>query len=311
MRVDAAPAKQGPARERGSIAILALWGVAVIALLLVAAAFTTRGEVLIARNAIAASRARAAAEAGVQLGLARLLRRRHDAATVFHGTPEPWQDGSTRVTIAIVDEAGRIDINQAPFDLLTGLFTAIGRPRDEAVLLACNILDRRGDPTPACPEPAGAGIPAPRRDYRFAAPEELAQLPGFDDFLYDSIADLITVASGASAIDPTVAPRAVLLALPGATEALVDSYLSSRAMWRDLAVAGTALKTLPSSPLLMASPRREFTIQAVAATADRARYRADLQIRLTDQAHQPYVVLAWRAPPVERNQWVPSVRRAP
>ena len=44
----------------------------------------------------------------------------------------------------------------------------------------------------------------------------------------------------------------------------------------------------------MASPRRDFTIEAVAITADRARYRADLQIRLTETPSRPYQVMGWR-----------------
>src|SRR3954469_8392535 len=97
--------------EAGSIAILALWGVALISILLAAATFTTRTEVRIAENAIGGSRARLAAEAGTQLGLMRLLRRRSEAVGVFDGGAETWQDGSIRVEISIIDEAGKIDLN--------------------------------------------------------------------------------------------------------------------------------------------------------------------------------------------------------
>src|SRR5437764_6334778 len=98
-----------PRSEAGSIAILALWGVALIAVLLAAATFTTRTEVRIAENAIGGSRARLAAEAGTQLGLVHLLRRRAEGVAVFGGDPESWQDGSIRVQISIIDEAGKVD----------------------------------------------------------------------------------------------------------------------------------------------------------------------------------------------------------
>src|SRR5277367_5987613 len=112
--------------ERGSIAILALWGVAIIFMLIAPVAFATRGELQIARNTLAESRARLAAEAGTQLGLLRLLRRHDSAAAAFDGTPEAWQQGSTKVAIAIADEAGKIDINVAPLELLAGIFEAAG-----------------------------------------------------------------------------------------------------------------------------------------------------------------------------------------
>src|SRR5437763_14557921 len=83
--------------EAGSIAILALWGVTLIAMLLAAATFTTRTEVRIAENALGGSRARLAAEAGTQLGLFRLLRRRGAGVGVVGGGTEAWQGGSIRV----------------------------------------------------------------------------------------------------------------------------------------------------------------------------------------------------------------------
>src|ERR1700722_16812534 len=113
------------ARERGSVAILALWVMAIVFALLAAASFTTRTELQITRNELAAARVRAAAEGGTQLGLARLLARRAKGAVIFDGTPQPWQDGPVRVAVAIADEAGKIDLNQAPPALLAGLFTAV------------------------------------------------------------------------------------------------------------------------------------------------------------------------------------------
>src|SRR5580704_17307521 len=117
MRAEMPTETNGPNPERGSIAILALWGVALIFMLIAPVAFATRGELQIARNALAESRARLAAEAGTQLGLLRLLRR-HDAGEVFDGTPQAWQQGSTKVVIAVADEAGKIDLNLAPPEFL-------------------------------------------------------------------------------------------------------------------------------------------------------------------------------------------------
>jgi general secretion pathway protein K len=294
--------------ERGSIAILALWGVALIFMLLVPVSFLTHSELQVAHNAIAASRARLAAEAGTQLGLARLLRR-HDGTAYFDGTAETWLQGSTHVSIAIIDEAGKIDLNLAPQDFLAGLFAAVGRSREEAQLLACNVLDRRGDPGTGCPEPGGAQLAR-----RFTVPEELAQVPGIDDDLYDRIADSITVTTAASAIDPRVAPRLVLMAIPGATDSMVDAFLQSRASWRDMSAAGgPALLTPTVASFLMATPGRDFTIAATATTTDGARYRAELQVRLTERPAAPYQVMGWRAPPADRGRQIapPAPSRVP
>jgi general secretion pathway protein K len=288
-----------PRAEAGSIALLALWAVAIISILLAAATFTSRTEVRIAENAVGGSRARLAAEAGTQLGLVHLLQQRAERVTVFDGTPEPWQDGSIRVEISIVDEAGKIDLNNAPLALLAGLFVSLGQQRETALLLACNILDRRGTPDGMCPEPADGNQRSRRL---FEVPEELGQLPGFNDMLYDRVADYVTVASGASAIDPRVAARPVLLAIPGATPDLVDGFLENRARWRELFSGDAKQSLLAAASFVVVSPLRDFTIKAVARTAGGARYRADLQVRLTERPKTPYEIIAMRAPPVDRGQ---------
>ncbi len=144
-------------RERGSVTILVLWGVAIMFVLLAAAGFTTRTEILVARNAVAAMRVREAAEGGTQLGLARLLARHAAGTAIFDGKPRDVA-GRNRVrgAIAIADEAGKIDLNQAPLELLAGLFEAVGRPEADAMLLACRIVQRRGSPAPDCPQPNDA-----------------------------------------------------------------------------------------------------------------------------------------------------------
>ena len=299
-------AATGTEGESGSIALLALWGVALIFMLIAPVAFATRGELWIARNALAESRARHAAEAGAQLGLLRLLRRHAAGAAYFDGTPEAWQQGSTRVAIAIADEAGKLDLNLAPLEMLAGLFGAAGAPHGAAALLACNVLDRRGDSGAGCPQ-----SDAPHAARRFTMPEELAEIPGMDDRLYQRVADDVTVATGASAIDPMVAPRGVLLAIPGATESAVDGFLEGRARLRDFGAGDATLLPAAVAAFVMATPRRDFTIAATAITADGARYRAELQVRLTGRPAQPYQVVAWRTPSADRGAVPVKLARVP
>jgi hypothetical protein len=91
------------------------------------------------------------------------------------------------------------------------------------------------------------------------------------------------------------------LASPGATAGLVDSFLEDRAMLKDIASAGGGLIPAAATPFVMISPRRDYTVAATAATADGARYRAELQVRLTGRATQPFQVVAWRTPSADRG----------
>ena len=292
------PRKTQPG-EAGSIALLALWGLVIIGLLLAVALRTTRTELRITENTVGLARARQAAEAGTQLGLSRLLQRRAQGTMRFDGAPERWQDGTVSVDIAIIDEAGKIDINLAPIEMLSGLLHAVGRPAEEAQLIACNILDRRGDSGPSCPEPFAASNTQPRM---FLVPEDLAEVVGMTGPLYEAVADYVTVATKSSAIDPFAAKRPVLLAIPGATASLVDSYLEERSRWHDMTGVDTASALLNGIPSIMTSPARDFTIEAIAVVGGQLRYRADLQVRLTDFAARPYTFVALRAPPPERGR---------
>ena len=103
----------------------------------------------------------------------------------------------------------------------------------------------------------------------------------------------------------------IALAIPGATEGLVDAFLDSRKMWSDLGVEDAGMLASVGA-YIMLSPRRDFTIAASVRTSAGARYRAELQVRLTGSVAQPYQVVAWRTPPDERGVAAPAkLARAP
>ncbi len=127
-------------------------------------------------------------------------------------------------------------------------------------------------------------------------PEQVAELPGFDDGLYRAISCCVTTLSGASAIDPAVAPRLALLALPGATPAMVDGWLGARASLMAMAPEMSGFESLPDAGFLAVSPLRDFTVSASATTPEGARARAELAVRLTGDARHPYDIVAFRTP---------------
>jgi hypothetical protein len=62
----------------------------------------------------------------------------------------------------------------------------------------------------------------------FFHPLQLISIPGFSKDLVRSIAALVTVANGSSKIDPDIAPRRVLEALPGTTPDQVRGFMEAR-----------------------------------------------------------------------------------
>ena len=278
--------------EDGAALVIVLWGIALIATAIVAIGFTSRSETLIGRNAIENARARQAAEAGIQLALHRLLS--YPRAThLFDGRPSSWRDGSATVELAIQDEEGKIDLNAAAYPLIAGVLMSAGASQDDARRNACQIVARRGLVDPQCL--IGDTVPPATAPGMLAAIEELRRLTSLSDALYGRLAPLVTVYSGSAAIDPRVAPRDDLLAVPVLSPGLVESYIARR----DLQQSGTGtggLGELNDRRYFAITTGRSFSISARATTAGGGRHRAEMVVRLTFRPEQPYAVLAWREP---------------
>ncbi len=75
---------------------------------------------------------------------------------------------------------------------------------------------------------AAAGLPWDAKDAPFEAVEELQQVLGMTALLYEAIQPALTVYNGKGDIDPVVAPREVLMALPENTEAEVGDHVAAR-----------------------------------------------------------------------------------
>jgi general secretion pathway protein K len=277
--------------ERGAAVIVVLWGIALIATAILAIGFTSRSESLIGRNALENARARQAAEAGVQLGLHRVLAAPRGMRR-FDGSPIAWRDDGAAVEIAIQDEEGKIDLNLASYDMIAGSLRRAGLIPEGARLLACRIVGRRGYLDPQCFD--GTPAYAVERGLLVAV-EELHRLPGLSDAAYARLTPLVTVFSGSSAIDPTVAPRDVLLAVPTVSEGLADAYVGRRDR---LAGGGNreGLGELSDRRYFALSTTRTFSIRAQATTQGGGRAIAEMVVRLTERGDRPYAVLAWREP---------------
>jgi general secretion pathway protein K len=221
-----------------------------VLLALVAASFsrTTRTEVNLARNLVENAQAEALADAGVHLAILALLDPDPAKRPRADGTPWKVTFGGAEITVSVQDEGGKIDLNQAPDDLLRGLFVSLGVEAAEAGALVDAIADFR-DPDDLRRlngaedrDYEAAGLPWGAKDAPFEAVEELRQVIGMTPKLYREVASALTVHSRRRGIDPAVAPLEVLLALPGMTDGTLDAVLTAR--------AAAAIATIPAGAAL-------------------------------------------------------------
>lgn len=296
-----------PARQRGLALVLVLWVLTLLSLLAASFLTETRTETLATRHRVAAAEAEALADAAVHWTMWRLVQTGQAARRGAAGgdTPEPLAlDGRVRrltlpggaVRLAIRDEAGRIDLNMADRALLGRLLQGVGVAAPRAEAMAARILDFR-DPNDAVtgsgaedPDYERAGLPYGAKDDRFASVDELAQVLGIDPDLAQRLRPHVTVMTGSRGIDPAVATREALLAMPGVDPDQATRYLAKRAE----APPDEPPQPPPGSGFAR-SPQTAFTILAEARLPGGGTFVREARVRFDRIAgDRPYAIAVWR-----------------
>lgn len=169
----------------------------VLAALAASFSTSTRTQVNLARNMVAAAEAEAIADAGTVRAAAGLAATVRQGGLRADGTVYAWAFGGGEARFVIADEGGKIDLNAAPRTLLADLLEVAGAGR-EGDLLADAIIAYRsgglpqgvGQAGPAAGEDAGGGAGA---GSPFVMVAELQQVPGMTGPLYRRLAPALTV----------------------------------------------------------------------------------------------------------------------
>jgi len=224
-------------KERGIALLLVLWVVTLLTIMAVALTGTQRTETALAGNQVDAARFRALADAAIEYAMLDLMvppitMQSSDTQDVPDGnlwapdgTPHAWSFGGVALQVAVYNEASRIDLNQAPRDLLVRLLNAAGVPQDSVDSLADAVIDWRDPDSLRSPDGAedsdyeAAGLPYGAKNGPFDCVEELQQVMGFTREIYRLVEPALTVAIGSAQVDQQFASPLVIAALQGITVA--------------------------------------------------------------------------------------------
>jgi len=296
-------APAGANSRDGFALLLVIWILALLAVLAAGVAADSQSESKIARNRLELARVRARAEAGIAMAIVGL--------TVPDMTQRWRADGSTRmaaydggpVAITIQDEAGKIDINQAPLELIAGLFDTLDphtKEDREAVMSAITQQRQAAADRTRQSSPRGVDFPRRRRgvalaDEAFAGISELQQLTGMSRTTYDLIRPFVTVYSQSPTINPLTAPREVLAALPGINAPSIDLYLAAR----QSQTAGQPTGELPSlgaetTKYISAADLITVTITAKADAPGGISFTREAVVSFDSTQALPFKFLEWR-----------------
>jgi general secretion pathway protein K len=191
------------------------------------------------------------------------------------GTPHSLKVGEAVVEITVTAESGKIDLNTADPALLMGLLMVAGLGPGGAEALTDDIVAWR-----TLEGTSENSINRPRT--AFSSIAEIMQLPGMTADLFDRLAPNLTIYSGSPAVNVDLAPKEVLLALSGNTEADAEGILQQRSLQET-----TPDQTKNLSQII----GQAFSITASAKLPEgTTAYRTEI-VRLTGNPKQPVWVL--------------------
>jgi general secretion pathway protein K len=292
-------------RQRGVALVLVMWIAVLLAVIASSFIVERHGEALVIHNSLSSARAEAIADAGVQRAVWELYRTDNSPdAWKRDGSIYPWSFDGVPVAVEIRDESAKIDINTASDALIRGLFVSIGMSDDDASRMVDAILDWRDADAFKRPNGAeepdyvAAGLPYKPANAPFQAIEELQLVLGMRPEIYRRIAPMITVYSRQAGVNPQLASRDVLLAIPGVGSDDVDQYIALREQARQ---QGQPLPAFAQAGQYSSSYTMVASIRSEAHLDDGTIFAREAVVLLRPSPRRVADYLAWRestaAPP--------------
>jgi len=296
MKRAVATARAGPGRPaRGVALIVVLWVVALLSSVALTLAAAARMETLLAGQRLEELRSRQAAEGALELTVLDLLFPLGSGARPTDGTPFVLEVGDSQVRVRVFDEAGKVDLNMAGPDLLSGLFRAAGATPELAAALADAVMDWRDADRlrrlngAEDADYAAAGLDHGAKDARFENVGELRMVLGMTPEIFASVREAVTVYHRHAWVNPAVASRPVLLAMPGMDPDRVDAYLEARAQ---APAQASALLGVERTGVQVRGTT--YTIQASPLRGGQPLNGLEVTLRLNrGNADRPYQLLQW------------------
>jgi general secretion pathway protein K len=253
-------------RDAGFALVAVIWSLGLISLLGMAVIVGARYRTKVTSNLASTMAAAAAAESAVNLAITAVLTTAPDQNVKF---PLRCQmPGGEIVTIAVEEEAGKVDLNTATPATLARLFTALSLDQSAGTRIAGNIVEFRDpgskdkDPRPVSEKPNDA------KKIRLTTIMQLDQIGGISPDLFRKARRFVTVSSGRAEPDAVAASPAL----------------------REL----LKLDQKQTSPTQAPSTTHNVTIYADVRAPDGARFIREALVSLGADNLRPFLIREWR-----------------
>ena len=285
--------------QRGIALVLVLWVALLMSVIAGSFALSARTESLQSRILFNETQARFYAEAGLNRAVYELRNPDPETRWIADGRVHKIQMDDTTIEIKIIDESGKIDLNQAGEELLVGLFASQGVDYEEAIGMSDKILDwidADEETRLAGAEDAdyfAEGYAHGAKDAPFDTVPELIQVMGIDYEMYRKIEPALTVYSGRKNVNLAFAPKEVLLSIDGITPEMADTFISDRQSIEDLNAPLPVLAEGFSGQFRGGGTT--FSIVSKATLPNKQFAEIDATIRMGGTLQgRPYRVVRWR-----------------
>ncbi|MCJ7814822.1 MAG: general secretion pathway protein GspK [Xanthomonadales bacterium] len=276
-----------------------LWILLLVTISTGAYTLMARMDQLEAHTVISSTRARMAAESGINLAVLGLRDPDELTRLVPDGRPYLYQVQDVMVEVEVTDERGKLDINAVDEPTLVQLFQNNGLESDQATDLAAAVMDWTDSDEIERANGAeldsyqSAGLDSGPGNRPFLMIEEVLQVLGMPWDLFKKIEPAMTVFSEAGVPDPAFAPLEALLALPEMTQEDALKFIEERQSQDPASGVGVSL---PNGQVAMARGRGlTYSVLATATLPNGIWDQVEATIRLGgNEAGLPYKVLRWR-----------------
>ena len=257
-------------KQRGVVLVWVLWVGTLLGLIAASYAFGVRAGTVSVTNAGLRLQAETLAESSVNMAILELLEVDDTMRWRTNGEVRQKPFGGGELRYVVYAETGKVNLNMAQEKVIKGL--------GEEDLYA-EMARRRTD-----------------RPQAFLSVNE-PEVP-------DRVLSIVTVHSETGEVDPVVASRSVLLAIPGLGEKAVDMFLREReaqkkndAMTHNEVAQEIAHLLEDGKEFLAILPTRHYTISAEGLTKDGVSAFVQAVVRITPDSTPAYRILSWRTGP--------------
>jgi len=206
--------------------------------------------------------------------------------------------GSGAAAVEFASEAGRIDLNAAPKELLANLFAMLGARMEPAQFYAERIIAWRSASSAQGTNPEAEAYRAEKRGYgpraaAFPHPLELSLVRGLPADLVERALPFVTVYSGRAQVNVAAAAPEVLAALPEMTPARVQAVMAQRQL--RTSDRQTLLELMgPARTHATLEPGRSFRATIKTNFNNGFRERFESVVLVFEEGRDPLAVLSWR-----------------